>query len=81
MEEKGHIYFMTNGIIVVTSSLKRRIVEHSEGRGSVFTSRYNFSKIVYFEVFPTEGLAISKEEQLSISKEGENQLVETINPE
>ena len=87
MEEKGYIYFMTNRsnnvlYIGVTSSLTRRIVEHAEGRGSVFTSKYNCSKLVYFEVFPTIEQAISREKQLKhFKREWKNQLVETVNPE
>ena len=60
----------------------RRIVEHAEGRGSVFTSKYNCSKLVYFEVFPTIEQAISREKQLKhFKREWKNQLVETVNPE
>ena len=74
----------TNNVlyIEVTSSLTRRIVEHAEGRGSVFTSKYNCSKLVYFEVFPTIEQAISREKQLKhFKREWKNQLVETVNPE
>ncbi len=87
MEEKGYIYFMTNRThkvlyIGVTSSLKRRIAEHYEGRGSVFTSKYNCDKIVYFEIFPTIEQAIIREKQLKhFKREWKNQLVETINPD
>lgn len=87
MEEKGYVYFMTNRTnnvlyVGVTNSLTRRIVEHAEGRGSVFTSKYNCSKLVYFEVFPTIEQAISREKQLKhFKREWKNQLVETVNPE
>ena len=87
MEEKGYIYFMTNRTnnvlyVGVTRSLTRRIVEHAEGRGSVFTSKYNCSKLVYFEVFPTIEQGISREKQLKhFKREWKNQLVETVNPE
>ena len=54
MEQKGYVYFMTNGnnnvlYVGVTDSLKRRMVERSEGRGSEFTKKYNCSKLVYYE--------------------------------
>ncbi len=74
----------TNNVLYVgvTSSLTRRIVEHAEARGSVFTSKYNCSKLVYFEVFPTIEQAISREKQLKhFKREWKNQLVETVNPE
>ena len=69
MEGKGYIYFMTNRTnnvlyIGVTNSLRRRIAEHSEGHGSIFTSKYNCSKLVYIEVFPTIEQAIGREKQL-----------------
>lgn len=86
MEGKGYIYFMTNKTnnvlyIGVTNSLKRRIAEHSEGRGAVFTSKYNCSKLVYFEIFPTIKQAVTRERQLKhFKREWKNQLVETINP-
>ena len=87
MEEKGYIYFMTNRThnvlyIGVTNSLKRRIAEHSEGRGSMFTSRYKCHKLVYFEIFPTIEQAIVREKQLKhFKREWKNQQVEIINPE
>ena len=87
MEGKGYIYFMTNRsnnvlYIGVTNSLTRRIVEHAEGHGSVFTSKYNCSKLIYFEIFPTIEQALAREKQLKhFKREWKNQLVETINPE
>ena len=50
--------------IGVTNSLKRRIGEHAEGTGSVFTHKYNCTKLVYFEAFPDIEQAISREKQL-----------------
>ena len=69
MEQKGYVYFMTNGnnnvlYVGVTNSLKRRMVEHSEGRGSEFTKKYNCSKLVYYEVFPSIEQAIAREKQI-----------------
>lgn len=87
MEGKGYIYFMTNRTnnvlyIGVTNSLRIRIAEHSEGHGSIFTSKYNCSKLVYFEVFPTIEQAIGREKQLKhFKREWKNQLVDAINPE
>ena len=69
MEKKGYIYFMTNrnnSVLYtgITNSLKRRIQEHSEGRGSAFTHKYNCNKLVYFEVLPTIEQAIAREKQI-----------------
>ncbi|MBQ3208142.1 MAG: GIY-YIG nuclease family protein [Bacteroidales bacterium] len=87
MKQKGYIYFTTNKnntvlYVGVTNSIKRRITEHSEGRGSVFTSKYKCSKLIYFEALPTIEQAIAREKQLKhFKREWKNQLVEAINPE
>jgi putative endonuclease len=65
MEKIGYIYFLTNQnnnvlYIRVTNSLKRRIQEHSDGKGSIFTQKYNCKKLVYFEVLPSMDQAISR---------------------
>lgn len=86
MEHKGYIYFMTNVTnsvlyIGVTNSLKRRISEHADGSGSVFTHKYNCTKLVYFETFPDIEQAIAREERLKHFKRAwKNDLVNSINP-
>ena len=86
MKKGGYIYFMTNRTnsvlyIGVTNSLKRRMTEHGEGRGSVFTAKYNCEKLVYYEAFPDIEQAIAREKQLKhFKREWKNQLVESINP-
>lgn len=86
MVKKGYVYFMTNWnnevlYIGVTNSLVRRMTEHNEGRGSLFTSKYNCHKLVYFEVFQDIEQAIAREKQLKhFKREWKNQLVESINP-
>jgi putative endonuclease len=65
MEKIGYTYFLTNQnnnvlYIRVTNSLKRRIQEHSDGKGSIFTQKYNCKKLVYFEVLPSMDQAISR---------------------
>ena len=87
MQKKGYIYFMTNQTnkvlyTGVSNSLKRRAREHFEGRGSVFTSKYNCNKLVYFEQFPSIEYAIEREKQLKhFKREWKNQLVDTLNPQ
>ena len=87
MEQKGYVYFMTNGnnnvlYVGVTNNLKRRMVEHSEGRGSEFTKKYNCAKLVYYEAFPSIEQAIAREKQIKhFKREWKNQLVERMNPE
>ena len=87
MEHKGYIYFMTNvtnGVLYigVTNSLKRRISEHAEGSGSVFTHKYNCTKLVYFESYPDIEQAITREKQLKHFKRAwKDKLVTSINPD
>lgn len=87
MTKKGYIYFVTNWnnktlYIGVTNSLVRRADEHNEHHGSSFTSRYNCTKLVYYEVLPTIEQAIVREKQLKhFKREWKNQLVESINPD
>ncbi len=87
MEKKGYIYFMTNSFgnvlyIGVTNSLKRRIAEHVEGKGSGFTHKYNCNKLVYFESFPSIDQAIVREKQLKhYKREWKDDLVRSFNPQ
>ena len=86
MEKRGYIYFMTNqnnNVLYtgVTNSLKRRIQEHSEGRGSEFTHKYYCNKLVYFEVLPTIEQAIVREKQIKhYKRDWKNELVDLVNP-
>ena len=87
MEQKGFVYFVANRrstvlYIGVTNDLKRRISEHAEGSGSIFTGKYRCYKLVYFEVFPNIEQAIAREKLLKRYKRSwKNALVEAINPE
>ena len=87
MEKKGYIYFMTNVsnsvlYVGVTNSLKRRVSEHAEGGGSVFTHKYNCTKLVYFETFPDVEQAIVREKQIKHFKRvWKDELVNSVNPE
>ena len=66
----------------VTNSLKRRVLEHAEGGGSLFTHKYRCTKLVYFETFPDIEQAIAREKQIKhYKREWKNELVNTVNPE
>ena len=86
METKGYIYIMTNSsnkvlYVGVTNSLKRRIAEHTDGRGSAFTSKYDCHKLVYYEVFPDIEQAIAREKQLKHFKRAwKEDLINGFNP-
>jgi len=65
----SYIYILTNKYrttfyIGVTDNLNRRIVEHSEKRGSTFTLKYNVTELVYFEEYTDINQAILREKQL-----------------
>lgn len=86
MDKKGYIYFTTNTsdkvlYVGVTNSLKRRLSEHKEGNGSIFTCKYNCSKLVYYEEFDSIEQAIIREKQIKHFKRAwKNELVNSVNP-
>ena len=51
----------------VTGNLERRVGEHKQGKGSVFTSRYKINQLVYFESCSDVLDAIAKHIQLEQS--------------
>ncbi|RAK70189.1 GIY-YIG nuclease family protein [Hymenobacter edaphi] len=66
-----YVYILTNPTqtvlyIGVTNDLKRRLYEHSSGRGDAgkFTGRYQADLLIYFEVCPDATQAIAREKQL-----------------
>ena len=63
------VYMMTNKYdnvlyIGVTNNIRRRVYEHKAKITPGFTSKYNCSKLVWFEKFSDVNLAISREKQL-----------------
>ena len=66
----------------VTNDLQRRILEHKEGKGSGFTSKYNASKLVYFEYGDDVNAAILREKQIKAgSRQRKIELINSINAE
>lgn len=66
----------------VTSDLKRRVHEHKNGQGSSFTTRYNLTKLVYFELAGDVEAAIWREKQIKAgSRQKKIDLVNLINSE
>ncbi len=60
------VYVMTNRMhgtlyVGVTNDIARRVGEHRQGIGSVFTSRYKLYRIVYMEHHDEIELAINRE--------------------
>jgi putative endonuclease len=66
----------------VTNNLGRRIAEHKRKVAPrSFTSRYNLTKLVFFEYFETPGAAISREKQIKAgSRNKKIELIESMNP-
>ncbi len=81
------VYIMTNAYNTtlytgVTNNLIRRVLEHKNGSGSKFTSKYRLTKLVYFETSDNIEAAILREKQIKAgSRQKKIDLVESINHE
>ena len=81
------VYIMTNAhntVIYsgVTNDLARRVYEHRNGLGGIFTKKYNVIKLVYFEVTDNVQAALAREKQIKGgSRKKKIDLVNSINPE
>ncbi|MBN1169344.1 GIY-YIG nuclease family protein [Candidatus Woesebacteria bacterium] len=65
----------------VTNNLVRRIWEHKNKYVSSFTSKYNVTKLVYYEVFENIQNAIKREKQIkSGSRKKKMDLIKSLNP-
>jgi putative endonuclease len=57
-------------------------LEHIEGVGAIFTSKYKINKLVYFERYTEIKDAIQREKQLKgWRRDKKNSLVNSMNPE
>jgi putative endonuclease len=66
----------------VTGDLRRRIYQHREKLLPGFTSRYNVSKLVYYEIGYDAAGAIAREKQIKGgSRQKKLELVDRLNPE
>ena len=68
-KKQYYVYFMmnhTNTVIYtgITSDLVKRVFEHKNKMTKGFTSKYNVSKLVYFEIFDDPQSAIAREKQI-----------------
>lgn len=81
------VYILTNkkdGTLYtgVTSDLPKRIYEHKHGITKGFTSKYNCSNLIYFEVYDDMEHAIAREKQIKAgSRKKKSTLIESKNPE
>ncbi len=82
-----YVYVMTNvrNTVLytgVTNNLARRVCEHKNGTGGVFTRKYNIHKLVYYEVGNEINSAIEREKQIKAgSRQKKIDLVSSQNPE
>ncbi|MBG6208367.1 putative endonuclease [Labrenzia sp. EL_126] len=66
----------------VTNDLARRVHEHREKSGSVFTRRYDVTRLVYYEIFDSPDAAIPREKRLKRwPRDWKIQAIEKHNPE
>ena len=82
-----YVYLLTNWnnkviYVGVTNDLRRRLAEHKNKLIRGFTSRYNVTKLVYFEHMTNVLQAIAREKEIKKwRREKKNRLVESMNPE
>jgi putative endonuclease len=72
-----------NGAIYTgaTSDLMNRLDQHKSGNGSLFTAKYDCTRLVWFEQFETIGEALHKEKRLKTwSRRWKVELIEKTNP-
>jgi len=66
--KKCFVYIVTNKSMTLytgmTNSLEQRTFQHKSDTNKGFTSRYNISKLVYFEEFTDVRDAIAREKQV-----------------
>jgi len=80
-----HVYIMASAsgvlYIGVTNHLERRTAEHKQETIQGFTSKYNITKLVFFEAFGDIRNAIAREKQLKRWRRTKKvALIERINP-
>jgi len=87
MRKQYYIYIITNkwnSVLYtgVTNDLARRVYEHRDKLVDGFTSRYNVSKLVYYEVSEDVGNAIAREKQIKAGSRAKKiALIQSMNPE
>ena len=81
------IYIITNkrdGVLYtgVTSDLPKRVAQHKNKLIKGFSSKYNCSILVYYEIFENMESAILREKQIKAgSRKKKLTLIEGLNPE
>ncbi len=85
--KKGYVYILTNKFnrvlyVGVTSFIIKRIKEHQLKLVEGFTKKYNLTKLIYVEEFPSIIEAIEAEKKIkSGSRKKKLKLIKDQNPE
>jgi putative endonuclease len=82
-----YVYIMTNGpktptlYVGITGDLRRRVWQHKNKLVQGFTSRYNLTRLAYYEEFVYPDAAIAREKEIKGWCRGKKlQLIESVNP-
>jgi putative endonuclease len=87
VSKEYYVYIMTNAhntvlYTGVTNQLARRVYEHRNGLGGIFTKKYNVQKLVYYEMGNDVNAAIAREKQIKAgSRKKKEDLINKMNPE
>lgn len=66
----------------VTADLQKRVYEHKNGQGGIFTRKYRVNKLVYYMAFENIVEAITEEKRIKGgSRQKKIELVERMNPQ
>lgn len=81
-----YVYIMTNKSKTlytgVTNNLERRVYEHKKKLVPGFTSKYNITKLVYYEEGNDVNVALAREKQIKGWLRAKKiALIESVNPE
>ena len=85
--KRMYVYIMTNDkngtlYVGVTNNLVRRVYEHKHKIIKGFTSRYELTKLVYYEIYDDELTAIQREKTLKrYLRNWKKDLIEQNNPD
>ncbi|MFH0892428.1 MAG: GIY-YIG nuclease family protein [Candidatus Falkowbacteria bacterium] len=86
-EFEFYVYIISNHqrtsfYIGFSNDIIRRIIEHKNGLGCVFTKKYKLIDLMYFELFQYAYNAINREKELKKwRREKKLDLIKTVNPE
>jgi len=84
---KFYIYILSNHNRTVyytgiTNNLIRRLIEHKNGLGSVFTKQYKLNDLMYYEEYKYSNEAINREKEIKgWVRSKKLNLIKSLNPE